>query len=263
MVLLSSGFYVLHLPFLEPPLQIPSGLLFTGMLVLTLSLGLICTLADNSDPTVQTERDAMALNGVFDSESYSKQCPICRTHVLEKTKHCVECGRCTQDFDHHCKWLNNCIGVHNYRVFAGLITALQLMLSNLTAAGVLTAVQALTDGAARDNIRRVFGGEELLGYYIASLMVTGLAGVLGVLNAHLLVFHIYLKAKGISTYEFILARRERTGRVADVTGQTYQVRGFPDKMYTEESSVKVPNSPAGLEAEGRSMLSAGAAAEPC
>jgi palmitoyltransferase len=169
----------------------------------------------------------------------------------------VQCDRCIQEFDHHCKWLNNCIGKHNYRVFAGLITALQLMLCILIAAGVVTVVQAFRDG---ERVRRVFGGEELLGYYIASLMVTGLAGVVGVLNAHLLVFHIYLNVKGISTYEFILARRERKGRVSDVTSSspTFEVqsRSNAGKMYTEDSSVRAPNSPEGLEAERGAMLPA-------
>ena len=29
----------------------------------------------------------------------------------------MRCDRCTEDFDHHCKYLNNCIGARNYEAF--------------------------------------------------------------------------------------------------------------------------------------------------
>lgn len=32
-------------------------------------------------------------------------------------KHCRACNKCTPQFDHHCKWLNTCIGGKNYRPF--------------------------------------------------------------------------------------------------------------------------------------------------
>ncbi|EUB64262.1 putative palmitoyltransferase ZDHHC1 [Echinococcus granulosus] len=43
-------------------------------------------------------------------------CNICEIKVTDqKTKHCRICNKCVLKFDHHCRWLNTCIGSRNYR----------------------------------------------------------------------------------------------------------------------------------------------------
>jgi hypothetical protein len=44
------------------------------------------------------------------SKDFKFFCSICKTHVHPRSKHCGDCNKCIAVFDHHCKWLNNCIG---------------------------------------------------------------------------------------------------------------------------------------------------------
>lgn len=241
---LPTGFYLLHLPFLERPLQIVSGVLFTSFLVLTLLFGAICTLTDSSDPTVQAERLALSKNQAFDSSRFSKQCPICETHVLEKTKHCMQCNRCTVDFDHHCKWLNNCIGKSNYRYFLYLIAFLELMMMVSISAGISTTDQIFASQDLQGEVRDLFNTDSILWYYITSITVTSIAALVFGLNGNLIAFHIYIRAKGLSTYEFILEKREQKIKSTETSSRSYQIApqgiATPDKIFTEEPSSRFP-----------------------
>ncbi|MBN3311140.1 ZDH11 palmitoyltransferase, partial [Amia calva] len=49
-------------------------------------------------------------------------------HILS-VKHCSSCNKCIYDFDHHCNWLNNCVGGRNYWFF--LVTVVSAVLGIL------------------------------------------------------------------------------------------------------------------------------------
>jgi hypothetical protein len=44
-------------------------------------------------------------------------CPECEVIRTERSRHCNICNRCVERFDHHCPWVNNCVGTKNHGFF--------------------------------------------------------------------------------------------------------------------------------------------------
>lgn len=44
-------------------------------------------------------------------------CSTCGIFKVPRSKHCSMCKKCVPRMDHHCVWLNNCIGQENYGAF--------------------------------------------------------------------------------------------------------------------------------------------------
>ena len=79
------------------------------------------------------------------------------------TKHCGECNRCVDNFDHHCKWYNNCIGAMNYRLFVYAIVTLEINMFCLFSFGVYLADSLVKrDDSLIDKIYDVYGLEDEL-----------------------------------------------------------------------------------------------------
>lgn len=158
--------------------------------------GAIATVRDPTDPTIALERKSRSKRRLvkFDKKKFSFYCDLCGTHVLERTKHCRQCNRCTADFDHHCSWINNDIGGANYRVFIALLLALVSMLV-LQIATVAVALKK------RDLNQRSFN---------IVLWINLAESVFFLLNTvYLLLFHLYLRVVKMSTFQFVRAKQNR------------------------------------------------------
>ncbi|KAJ5084272.1 hypothetical protein NUU61_008851 [Penicillium alfredii] len=59
----------------------------------------------------------------FDEENF---CIPCMTRKPLRSKHCRRCGRCVAKHDHHCPWIDNCVGANNIRHFVLYILCLEV-----------------------------------------------------------------------------------------------------------------------------------------
>ena len=55
-------------------------------------------------------------------------CPDCEVLRTPRSRHCAICNRCVERFDHHCPWINNCVGIHNHNSFLVFLASLTLVL---------------------------------------------------------------------------------------------------------------------------------------
>ncbi len=69
---------------------------------------------------IDQERDLMNL------------CTYCRLIKSETSFHCLMCGRCVELFDHHCPFINNCLGLNNYKYFLLFILSYFLFLVSVS-----------------------------------------------------------------------------------------------------------------------------------
>ena len=55
---------------------------------------------------------------------WTKRCDICDDIKPARTHHCRSCKACVFLMDHHCPWINNCVGIENQRYFLLFISYL-------------------------------------------------------------------------------------------------------------------------------------------
>ena len=54
-------------------------------------------------------------------------CPRCQVLTTPRSQHCNICDKCVEGWDHHCPWLNNCVGTKNRNSFFVFLISLTLL----------------------------------------------------------------------------------------------------------------------------------------
>ena len=123
---------------------------------------------------------------------------ICMKTTQNTTRYCRICKKSIPGLDHHCTWLNTCIGKHNYWAFYILATGgiIQYLLH------VIFCILTVTVWYEED--KRTVG-------MIIFTSIVALMGCSGILSfGSLWLFHTHLLWEGIGTYDWLLRRAERT-----------------------------------------------------
>merc|ERR1719271_1085174 len=61
---------------------------------------------------------------LLEKGDFKQVCVVCRARRKMRSHHCKECGRCVDRLDHHCPWIDNCVGLGNQRSFYWFIVTL-------------------------------------------------------------------------------------------------------------------------------------------
>jgi DHHC palmitoyltransferase len=196
------------LPLLEFPLKIILTIIFSTLFLIVI---IIYYKLANSDPTDSlvtayklSENIEYWVNRfkVIMESQFPRFCQFCNSPVSSAdTKHCMKCNRCTSSFDHHCKFINNCIGKVNYKLFFAFIIVVEIstayMLGILLYAALSTHLWSITS----------------IGMYFGILETFAV----GLLNGYLIGFHVYLQKKNLSTFDYVKKRRAKVLGVNNMT----------------------------------------------
>lgn len=114
---ISAFFFVIAAPYVwyesSPGIPLAAGYFF----VLTVIFSLMTTL---TDPGIIPRKEILSKMGVKSETLIKDAKRMCRTCGINKpprTSHCKHCDNCIEGMDHHCPFVNNCIGKNNYRYF--------------------------------------------------------------------------------------------------------------------------------------------------
>uniref|UniRef100_A0A8C0Z6P7 Palmitoyltransferase n=1 Tax=Canis lupus familiaris TaxID=9615 RepID=A0A8C0Z6P7_CANLF len=149
----------------------------------------------------------------------------CWFPLSEKAKHCSACNKCISGFDHHCKWLNNCVGSRNYWYFFCSVASALAGVVCLTAILLYIFIQFFINPAelrTHPYYKKISNKNTWLLFLPLFPVKTKIPVVLGIgvlvllldvisllLLGHLLIFHLYLMAKKLSTFDYMTQRRHQ------------------------------------------------------
>lgn len=143
-------------------------------------------------------------------------CHICNIRASgPQTKHCRMCNKCVERFDHHCKWLNQCVGARNYVAFLVCVVSAELAALAVFSVCVSELLIYFGNPAFVEALLRDKGGLSgadyrvaqlpLPRYYFLAVLVAQalLAFAAATCLLHLCLFHVYISMRGMTTYEYI------------------------------------------------------------
>lgn len=124
-LVLYSEFVVFFVMLIPAPNQIHSiinGVIFQFFAFMAVASHVKAMLTDpGAVPRGNATKENIQKLGLKDGQVVFK-CPKCVSIKPERAHHCSVCRRCIRKMDHHCPWVNNCVGEHNQKFFV-LFTA--------------------------------------------------------------------------------------------------------------------------------------------
>lgn len=150
----------------------------------------------------------------YDDVLYVKRdCETCESRKVARSKHCRVCDICVSRFDHHCIWLNQCVGERNYRWFLsfllmhaatllyGGVAIISILWSEVTEKGLLNAVfvHRATGQKVPASYRVVF---QYLMFHHGTLMgLLMMCAIMGTVLLGFWAYHMNLVRKNTPTNE--------------------------------------------------------------
>ena len=139
-----------------------------------------------------------------------EMCPDCQVLRSLRSKHCAICKRCVERFDHHCPWLNNCVGVNNHNSYLAFLYFLSLFLILSVASAVLSIMDP--DEVSDDHVLAAFCLGNFCMQKEVRIPVCGVDILLSLLTLLLPLHLVYVHTGNYATNKTTIERYGRNAR---------------------------------------------------
>ncbi|KAF9157351.1 Palmitoyltransferase zdhhc15 [Actinomortierella ambigua] len=75
------------------------------------------TTSNNNNNQSGDDASPMATLSICKRNGLPRWCDICKIVKPDRCHHCSECDQCVLRMDHHCPWVNGCVGYNNHKFF--------------------------------------------------------------------------------------------------------------------------------------------------
>lgn len=194
-----------------------------------------------------SENSMLAAAVTVKSDGQERFCKKCQCRKPDRTHHCSSCRTCVLKMDHHCPWLANCLGLHNYKAFLLFLIYTSLYCILCFAASCKLVYTELFDAAS--------GTRGQLDDFapVNWVLLAVISGIIGLVLSGFTTWHLILTSNNMTTIESLekvryTAPALRTG-AAPAGAQLLDDYSSPHHEYNrygnyllEESNKKLPHA---------------------
>lgn len=179
------------------PVVFSSVVLLSVLMYFTVSLmdpGFVLSDSDTEGTSADSNEELEKMIPQDLSSVKQRRCGYCFKLQPMRARHCKTCKCCVRRFDHHCPWIDNCVGERNHKWFL-LYLCVQFV-------AVSWGLQASWSGVVSAPTWQQWFTQN--GFLLGALALTAVFSVVVLL---LLCIHLYLASVNSTTWEFMSRQR--------------------------------------------------------